>query len=550
MKKIFSSLSGKVILLVIILILPLNIIAIEASNQAITHLVKQARLSEQNLADAYMATLKVRMENAQSMLSNFYSEDEDCISMTIQTDRGYQYQSARQRFLAKLKRLAAVSEGGDGYYFYSGRVDDLFAYYKSGTQKEYHEKIRENLQDKVQDGSERGWNIYEWGDTRYLVLLVRLRDVVYGGWIDIGAMENTIENNMESNGTRVLICEKGEYTEENNMVMASSTYKNIMLYIGTDRKNILGGVDFFNWLLQTMAIVYLSLIPILYLSLNAMLLKPLRKMNDAHRRLQMGDTKYRLNENARSLEYREAYESFNQMADNLKQLRIESYEKEIARQKMELRNLQLQIRPHFLLNTFNLIFTLTQRGETESIQKIIIYLSKYFRYIFRSDKELELFSREQELIERYVQMASIRYGGRIRLICDIDPELSYVRIPPLLVHNFVENSVKHGLSQNGDILHISITGRYESGMVYFDISDDGNGMDLQTLEKERRLVTGESEKEKDGAHVGLVNAIKRLKYFYGENAHLKIDSIQGEMTQFRLEFPYNLEDNDEFIDCK
>ena len=273
-------------------------------------------------------------------------------------------------------------------------------------------------------------------------------------------------------------------------------------------------------------------------------------MNDAHRRLQEGDTQYRLKENVSSLEYREAYDSFNQMADNLKQLRIESYEKEIARQKMELRNLQLQIRPHFLLNTFNLIFTLTQRGETESIQKIIIYLSKYFRYIFRSDKELELFSKEQELIERYIQMASIRYEGRIRLICDIDPELSYVRIPPLLLHNFVENAVKHGLNQKGDILHITITGRYENGMVYFDISDDGNGMDFQTLEMERSLIAGETVKEKDGAHVGLVNAIKRLKYFYGENAHMEIDSIQGEMTQFRLEFPYNLEDDDEITDCK
>lgn len=46
------------------------------------------------------------------------------------------------------------------------------------------------------------------------------------------------------------------------------------------------------------------------------------------------------------------------MADQIKTLKIENYEKELDRQKMELKNLQLQIHPHFLLNTFNLVYTL------------------------------------------------------------------------------------------------------------------------------------------------------------------------------------------------
>lgn len=552
MKKMFYPLSRRVIFLVLFLILPLNFIAIKASNQAIDHLVEQTRLVEQNLADAYMSSLSARMVSAQTILSNFYNEDEDCIFMLTPTDKNYLYQISRQRFFTKLKRISSVSEGGDGYFFYSKKVDDLLSYYKAGKLKEYYENVSTNLMEEIySDSKQIGWNIYEWNDTRYLVLIVRMKDVVYGAWINIEEIEeNAIKNNTESNVFGMLICKKDGYSEEDGMVMASSVYKNIMLCIWRDRESILGDIDFFHWLLQIMAVLYLGLIPILYVALDTMLLKPLQKMNEAHRRLQSGDAQYRLEENASSLEYKEAYHSFNQMADNLKKLRIESYEKEIARQKMELRNLQLQIRPHFLLNTFNLIYTLTQKKKTESVQKIIIYLSKYFRYIFRSDKELELFSREQELIEGYIQMASIRYEGRVQLGCDIDPELSFVRVPPLLLHNFVENAIKHGLNQDGGILHITLTGRYQDGIVCFDISDDGNGMDVQTLERERRLIAGEEEPENGSLHVGLVNAIKRLKYFYGEDACLEIDSISGEMTQIVLKFPYDLEDDDEFIDCE
>lgn len=63
MKTMFYPLSRRVIFLILFLILPLNFIAITASNMAIDHLVEQTRLVEQNLADAYMSSLSARMLN-------------------------------------------------------------------------------------------------------------------------------------------------------------------------------------------------------------------------------------------------------------------------------------------------------------------------------------------------------------------------------------------------------------------------------------------------------------------------------------------------------
>ena len=121
--------------------------------------------------------------------------------------------------------------------------------------------------------------------------------------------------------------------------------------------------------------IALLLIPVLYLVISNLLLNPLRLVNQAHKRLQEGDLDYRIQEKANSIEYSYSFLSFNQMADQIKTLKIENYEKELDRQKMELKNLQLQIHPHFLLNTFNLVYTLAQRKETGAIQDIVIYLS-------------------------------------------------------------------------------------------------------------------------------------------------------------------------------
>ena len=152
----------------------------------------------------------------------------------------------------------------------------------------------------------------------------------------------------------------------------------------------------------------------------------------------------------------------------------------MEKQQVELKNLQLQIRPHFLINAFNLIYTLAQDKESEHIQQIMLYLSDYFRYIFRSDRSLELFGKELKLIEGYINMAQIRYPGSIEIVYDISPEIAYVRIPPLLLHNFIENIIKHVVNQ-GAVTHILMKGTYANGKVAFLVKDDGPGMAPEKL---------------------------------------------------------------------
>ena len=101
--------------------------------------------------------------------------------------------------------------------------------------------------------------------------------------------------------------------------------------------------------------------------------------------MELGNREYQIEEMAETYEFQIAFDSFNQMMNSIENLRLENMKKELEKKKLELNNLQLQIRPHFLLNTFNLVYMLCTKNEVGSIQKLMLYLACL---LYTSSKEL------------------------------------------------------------------------------------------------------------------------------------------------------------------
>lgn len=538
--KIFKYAYIKVIITMILLISPINILLIMQYRNTTDFLVKQAEFITQNLADNAMNELNTKMENAYDILNHFLQEDADCIRMRKQ-EEGYKYDSAKMKTYYNLKTMGSMINGGDGYFYYMRQKKDILLWGQSAPRINVMEIMTDFLLNEVHQKWKSGWHIYNISNQQYLVLMVDKKDIIYGSWIRLDTIIRNTEQSLEYDNYSVSISDTVEENTKQNILVVSSEKQGIVMNIRLTRNDIIAVVSEYQKIINAASLIYILLIPVLYLFLRKLLLQPLREVLEAHRQLRNGHSEYRITAKNSSVEFQEVYDSFNSMADDLIRFKINNYEKEIARQKMELRNLQLQIRPHFLLNTFNLISVLAQRGEIDPIQDITLYLSDYFRYIFRSNKDLELLSKELELIKMYVKMASIRYYGRVELQIDIEPELNFVRIPPLLIHNFVENAVKHGIKNEG-ILHISIIGEYEERIVNIYIIDDGNGMTKDQLKEELLVINGLKKIESSNHHVGLMNAIKRIRYFYGDTSQLDIESEEGKMTSIRVQFPYNLEE--------
>lgn len=545
------SVSVKVIIIFILMIFPLNFLAIFQADAMISNTVEQVKMAEQNVVDVYANMLKTRMDNAASMLHYFRTEDPDCLSMSVQTEaEAYEYKSSKQKLYAKLRNMSGMIDGAKGYYYYFPKVDDILVggdFYMRGDQVL---KLKEAVSGDSLGSGLSGWHIYAQDGISYALLFVRLKNISYGAWINLNDISKSVRKGIEYENITLAFSEKGGEEETcQDMICVSADSKGLKMTLGLERDEVIRTNAIYQKMMFIMALIYLALIPMLYFVMRRLLIKPLKNINDAHRQLRKGNQDYRLEEKASSKEFVEAYHSFNKMAENLKELRIQAYESKIEKQQMELRNLQLQIRPHFLLNTFNLIYSLAEKKESTPIENITIYLSEYFRFIFRSGKEMELFSKELRLITGYIYMAAIRYENLIELSVDLDPEIEFVRTPPLLIHNFVENAVKYGFRQ-GKLLHIDLQGRYGEGIVTFQITDDGGGMEPEVMERNQKIFRGELVPEDKNAHLGLYNSYKRLKYFYGEEASVEVRSDPGEMTCFTICFPYNLEVDDESFDGK
>lgn len=541
MKNIVNRLTTKLAVLILCLILPVNIIAIQFVLNMQHEMEKQISLSTMNVINVYTGFLDTEMEKADNYLYEILNNDKDGIELLNQT-KTFEARNAWVWTAQKLQKNLPDGNGVNGYFIYRPEMDDLLFACSNGNM-EAKQIFRDSLLDNIrQEKIKKKWSLLEVGERQYAARVNQLKGVYFGSFIDLEEIRNNVAGDMTYDNAEVSFSQEKEKTTEKNQIVVSSDTKrgDFDLTVTVKNVSIMNSLSLSRVIQFLMVGICLLAIPVLYIVLKKWVMIPVGELNKAHLELEKGNREYRITDQADSYEMQSAFDSFNQMADNIHDLRIENMEKELEKQNLELQNLQLQIRPHFLLNTFNLIYNLASRGEAESVQNVILYLSDYFRYLFRSGRNLELFSKELELIKKYMESVQIRYPDRIDIYYEIDPDVLMVRVPPLLIHNFVENVIQHGIPDDRSVV-IILSAEYMDGEVHIEISDNGMGMEE---EKVRKINAGQFE-EKKGKNVGLKNSVKRLKYFYGEQASLHVESEEGEETTMTITFPYNLEGREE-----
>lgn len=195
------------------------------------------------------------------------------------------------------------------------------------------------------------------------------------------------------------------------------------------------------------------------------------------------------------------------------------YEKEyrntiLQKEKLdvELKSLKAQIHPHFLFNTLNNIFSITEKTSPQA-SDVVMRLSNLLRYILYdcNQSTVEL-SKEWKMLEDYVALEKIRYRNldvKLNLPKHIDSKM----IAPLLLLPLIENCFKHGTSQMLDAPWINVTA---------DLKDDILSV---------KLINGKSEeysgKEKLQNGIGLENLRKRLGLLYPNQHEFSATSEEG-----------------------
>lgn len=254
-------------------------------------------------------------------------------------------------------------------------------------------------------------------------------------------------------------------------------------------------------------------------------------------RIKNGEYNNRINANFHAKEFQMLQETTNQMIDEIVGLKIQTYEKRIELQSMELKSIRLQLKPHFFLNALTTISSLSSQNKNIQIRIYIDALSKNVRYMFRAGFHTVSIREEIKHVENYFEMQELKYPGCIFYLIDLPLELSEWKIPQMLIHTFIENEYKYAVSVE-QTLTVLIKIRKliykEEEMLMIEIEDDGKGYPKEVLEYMNGISDNACEK---GSRIGLWSIKRMMELMYEKNDLVVLDNIEPHGCRNRIYVP-------------
>ena len=216
--------------------------------------------------------------------------------------------------------------------------------------------------------------------------------------------------------------------------------------------------------------------------------------------------------------------------------RIET-ESDLKRQ-FELSYIQLQMTPHFLYNTLESICGMIAVDEKKKAIKMIQNLSSFYRKILTRGAPIVTLEQELEITQCYLDILRQRYCEIYTYEIHIVPEANTYLFPKLTFQPFVENALIHGILPTEHAGHIDISIDYVGDKLVISISDDGQGMEKEVLDRLNRALSEKVLADGKETGFGIVNTYHRLALFLNEpDIDISIQSSPDSGTRIKLMLP-------------
>ncbi len=271
-------------------------------------------------------------------------------------------------------------------------------------------------------------------------------------------------------------------------------------------------------------LIVLSVISIIVFVIASFLLyryihKPLRKMMQAFKKVEVGQFDTSLVHTNKD-EFYYLFQQFNQMTSQLKILVQQIYEQKIHSQRSELKHLQSQVNPHFMYNSLYTVALMAKEEDYEGVTSMSRHLGDYFKFITQNKADLIPLEKEVQHAKVYASIQEVRFGSRIRFDFQETGDTSEWEVPRLIIQPFLENAIIHGLEdiRQGGRLCVRIIAKPTSLII--EIEDNGKGMPQDKLKKwqEESIIPDEWEDH------ALWNVHRRLRLRYGDKSGVKLQT--------------------------
>ncbi|WP_310828987.1 sensor histidine kinase [Paenibacillus pedocola] len=220
--------------------------------------------------------------------------------------------------------------------------------------------------------------------------------------------------------------------------------------------------------------------------------------------------------------------AFNRMGSNIEELIHRNYAVSLQKKEAELESLQAQINPHFLYNTLSSISRLAQFGDVQTLQVLVQELAKFYRLSLNRGEILTTVGKEIEHAKAYIAIQCIKYGDRMNVYYDIDPEVLEYMTVKLILQPMLENALEHAWF--GSTIGIRLVVEKRDSDIVFKVIDTGVGMKAETIQQIL---------DPDGPRIGygIRNVDSRIKLHGGSRYGVVIGSRTGIGTCIQITIP-------------
>jgi Histidine kinase len=211
-----------------------------------------------------------------------------------------------------------------------------------------------------------------------------------------------------------------------------------------------------------------------------------------------------------------------QLAARRDRLRSVELERQLA--SAHLRALQMQLEPHFLLNTLNAVTTLVELNRGKEALETLDHLNNILKTVLKRNTASKIpLSQELEIVESYLAIERVRFADRLQIDLNLDPNALDCLVPSFLLQPLVENAIRHGIANCEDSGRIEASAQRIGPHMQLRVSDNGPGL---------------NGRQQPGFGVGLNNTKERLTHFYENNYEFRAFQPESGGFEVSITIPY------------
>lgn len=269
--------------------------------------------------------------------------------------------------------------------------------------------------------------------------------------------------------------------------------------------------------------------------LSRHLSQPVNELDRAMQLVQEGQLDVCLR-NDREDELGRLSESFNRMTQEYRLNLERSVQRQKELNETQLRMMQAQLNPHFLYNTLDSMKWMAVASHVPKVAMLATDLAAILRTSI-SGSELYTLEQELNLLERYIDIQSLRFEDSFTCEIDIPEQFQHCIVPKLVLQPLVENAIIHGVCDREDG-YIKLCAEKKDNDLLIYVSDNGCGLPPEILN-----CLNSPDARITGSHLGLNNVNRILRLYFGDGYGLSATSEPGQGSILCVRLPYKKEED-------